>query len=538
MKLKSCIAENFGSYESFEFNFENQGLTLIYGSTGSGKSTLQDVVCWALFGTTAKDGSVDDVRSWTNPGKFTKVSLSFSIEDQVFVVTRIRGKQSENDLYWLEYDNYDQKNRGKDVTETQRLFEKRIGITSKLYISGAYFSEFSPTRNFFTAKASDKRKILEDIANTEFAIKAAESFKIKRKTVEKELQVLDTKLQMINHTSERLVGLSKEFKEYAEEWEFRRQNTIKILQAKFNNFETEKKNKISILETQIEMFELTKNRNIDNIANQIEKLHNLLKDKDDKCSTCKTPRYMTERNKLENYLNKLEEVIVDKNPGIVLLEAAKNLENTYKEQLEQLQVSINPHKKQIISNMKSFKDNEVLYTKESNYRSVLDRKVQGLKQIYELSFDLRGEILKRAIHNIQKTTNDYIEKHFDAALRIYLSIEGSDSLKVGITKDSYECSYKQLSKGQRCMLSLCFSVSFMKVAANNNSVHFDTLFFDEALDGLDTELKVKAFSLFKELNIDHNSIFLIDHSEDFKALFDNKYHVTMESDTSKIERIL
>jgi DNA repair exonuclease SbcCD ATPase subunit len=64
MRILSCQAQNFGSYKELNLDLADIGLSLVYGRTGSGKSTLPDVVAWTLFGTTAKDGAADDVRSW------------------------------------------------------------------------------------------------------------------------------------------------------------------------------------------------------------------------------------------------------------------------------------------------------------------------------------------------------------------------------------------------------------------------------------------------------------------------------------------
>ena len=75
----------------------------------------------------------------------------------------------------------------------------------------------------------------------------------------------------------------------------------------------------------------------------------------------------------------------------------------------------------------------------------------------------------------------------------------------------------------------------MKVSANSAGIQFENLFFDESLDGLDDELKTKAFDLFSELEKDHSSILMIDHAPSFQNLFQNKYKITIDSDISAIE---
>lgn len=533
MKLNTIIAENFGSFEKFNFTLEDNGLSLIYGPTGSGKSTIQDMVCWALFGITAKNGTVDEIRNWVNKDTLTAVSLSFCIGENQLTVTRIRGKQSDNDLYWTENDT---QNRGKDITETQKLIEHRIGITSELYISGAYFSEFSPTRNFFVSKSNEKRQVLEEVANVSFAIESAEIFKTNKKSVEKLLTDSINKSNLVDEKSNWLLSTIETTRESAEQWEVSNKEAIAATSARIHNFEQEKEDKVKKLETKQEIFEINRTKNINILSNKVEQLEKLLMGEDVECPTCGSPQLSKERAKLENCLNKLENLLKEENMYTFHVEEAKKIKNTYKEQLVAIKLATNPYRKQLEDNILALKQNKLLLKKQKVITADLEKKVLGLKQLYQLSFELRGEVLRKATGAIQKNTNEYIEKYFDGALRIELGIQDSDNVKSVIKKNGYECSYKQLSKGQRCILNLCFSVAFMRVAANNNSVHFDTLFFDEALDGLDTELKVKAFSLFQKLSIEHNSIFIIDHSEDFKALFDNTYEVSMVSDASSIER--
>src|SRR5271157_2409345 len=109
MRVISAKIENFSSYKTLEFDFTKQGLTLIQGATGSGKSTLCDVIPWGLFGITSKGGTVNDVISW--PGdKVTKVTLYL----ENVTIHRSRGpKPKDNDLNFWPIDGL--MIRGKDL---------------------------------------------------------------------------------------------------------------------------------------------------------------------------------------------------------------------------------------------------------------------------------------------------------------------------------------------------------------------------------------------------------------------------------------
>jgi len=157
-----------------------------------------------------------------------------------------------------------------------------------------------------------------------------------------------------------------------------------------------------------------------------------------------------------------------------------------------------------------------------------------LDQLYDLSFKLRGELLRQSIKHVEVNTNRLLETYFDSALRVSFELSKLDDLNVTIAKNGNECSYRQLSKGQRGLLKLCFSISIMEIAANKAGLKFETLFFDEALDGLDTELKLKAYNLFAELEKSHSSVLVIDHNSELQSLFTKQYHVKLVNEESEI----
>ena len=108
--------------------------------------------------------------------------------------------------------------------------------------------------------------------------------------------------------------------------------------------------------------------------------------------------------------------------------------------------------------------------------------------------------------------------------------------EVSIQKDGNEASFTQLSKGQRQILKLAFGCAVMKGVSNHKGIHFDQIFFDEALDGLDETMKSRAFHLLEELSIDHESVFVVEHSESLKSMFSNSYKVSLDNGESNICR--
>lgn len=562
MKLIHGEARNFGSYNSLVFDYTDSSLTLVYGPTGSGKSTFQDLPFWVLFGQTAKDGAADDIRSWTNTEEPTIGALTAQTADATIItVTRIRGAAHENDLYWTENSSND-KIRGKDATETQKLLSKRLGVGDDLYATAAYYSEFSPSAAFFLSPVKARRALFEKIASLDLPLRLAEKATEARKKVKSDISESSASLAKMTGKHSQLLAIVKRNDSALKEWEEARSDRVRDLQGRYDNFEFETSTKLASLQTQSDALEASRQRQLEDLTVKALALEGAIVHTDfdalirnlQQNATCPTCSAVTGGNnaliqkhrdnktkndklmdKLTHTIEQIERVSKEDNHYTPQIDRVKNSVNHYLDQLNTEIKSTNPFLAQAAL-LKSdltgvYKD---LKGEEARMEA-LSSKFSALTQIYDLSFDLRGELLKNAVSQVEQATNRYLETYFDAEIRVGFSIEGSDDLTTLIYKSGYECRYKQLSKGQRGLLKLCFGVAMMKAAANNAGVHFDSLFFDEPSDGCDETLKVKAYRLFEELSTEHSSIFIIDHASSFQSLFNKRYAVSMNSDLSTIE---
>lgn len=216
--------------------------------------------------------------------------------------------------------------------------------------------------------------------------------------------------------------------------------------------------------------------------------------------------------------------------------ALKGEINPYGAQIDSIKTRINPYTEE----MKKTKEKLILA--ESNHIDItkeieeLEHKVTSLTWLYDKSYELRGMFLRRSVKQINDTTNRILEKYFDATIRVAFSLPDSDKLEVTITNEGYEAKYAQLSGGERCMLKLAFSIGYMQAAENTAGIKFHTLMLDEAMNGLDANLKVKAFTLLQELEQRYETIILIDHEESFKQMFSNKFLVTKDGAYSSVSQ--
>lgn len=476
MRVISCNLRNFASYKQLAFNFNNQGLCLIQGATGSGKSTLCDAIPWLAFGRTAKNGEVGEVLSW--PGtSVTSGALHVEVKDAVYVIHRSRGpKAKDNDLYYLEVGVEDGIRRGKDLLDTQKLINNILGMDIDLYLAGAYYHEFSQTAQFFTTTAKNRRTICEQVVDLTLAKNLHIKLSAAWKGLKFELGGINDKIIELEHSLQHLENTQKYESQREAKWNSDHEKTIAYCVRNYDRFEADRKK---------------------TITNQ--------------CREC----------------------------GTVLAEPKEVMdtsENPYLSRLAELEVEVNP----FAQGTKDYSI-EILGKQYALYdvKLELEKLTLGMDDIellQQVTNDYRSASIANAISNIETHTNKLLSDHFDAEIRVAFTAEDADKLDVSIHKDGNRATYEQLSKGQRCMLKLAFSVSVMEAVQNHHGTHFNQLFFDEALSGMDEILKIKSLRLFETLAIEHESIFLIEHSEELKAMMDKKVTVELVNGNSQIEK--
>jgi hypothetical protein len=215
-------------------------------------------------------------------------------------------------------------------------------------------------------------------------------------------------------------------------------------------------------------------------------------------------------------------------------EVTDDSENPHIDRLQELKEEANPYSTGVkdFSNDISEKTKELSAVKSDN--EALTNTMNDLETLEDITAAFRSTLIKNTVYDIENTTNDILLNHFDAEIQVEFNGTDNDKLEINIKKDGNAASFTQLSKGQRQLLKLSFGVAVMKSISNHKGVHFSQLFFDEFADGLDESMKIKSFSLLQELSLSHESVFAIDHSEGLKAMFDNKYSVTLVNGNSEI----
>lgn len=487
MFITRIEAENFASYKHLEFNFDNKGLSLLHGATGSGKSTFCDVIPWVLFGRTAKNGAADDVLSW-GVNAPTKATVFLSLPGGDYSVTRIRSKGNKaNDLYYQSVPSYEAI-RGKDSTDTQKRINALLGMDCELYLSGAYYHEFSQTAGFFTATAKNRRLICEQIVDLSTAKKLQSLAGEQRKASKEMLVELEAEEYVNKGMRQRLVQQEKE-------------NTA--------DFKATQAAEIELLQAELKLYEP--------LAVQIPILKEKLvaMNSKDICTHCGNAKSNKDYDSAVVQLHKAQTADQLKKRCEASIKAvlARKVPTSVLKEIEEI-------------------DNILVELKDAINEQRTAIEDYGLLE--DVALTHRGATIKSTISLIETTTNEYLSKYYDAEISVSLNTEDADKIDIDVFKDGNRCAVSQLSKGQRTLLKFCFGVSVMKVVALHHGIAFKQVFFDEALDGLDEQLKLKTLNMLWTLVQEYDTIMIVEHSSELRAQIDQKYEVRLTGGSSNL----
>lgn len=552
MIIKGLTAKNFGSYEHLYIDLNRPQPTIISGPTGAGKSTIFDAVTWGLFGKTVKDVRADEVISWSQ--KSVEVSVDVSIDGKDYRITRSRGYT--NDLVICDGDCAI---RGKDLKDTQESINRMLSTNFKMFVFSSYFHEFSEAASFFTASAADRRQLIEAVADVSYISELISKIGAARKDTlreisESKVSILELQKNAAQHHYESTVSQIKA-------WGDTHKKTIEKLKTRLANYDQEKQKKKEEEHEAAYYREQQLDDSIYDLDSRIseeaallqerQKLTDILAKPPHNCKECGAPLDFDARRVNERQLYKIEtkikEIETAKTQLLILKKEKSQISVLLTRKLAKIDAEVNPYANELEheitatcpwssdeARLKTIYENEKRNWEQAKLQlSQLHRDIEAYDLTLEFLNNLKVSVFDQTTKNLQDNVNTVLQTYFSSALQISLKAV-QDDMTLTIINDSYECSFGQLSKGQRQLLRLSFAISVMQQVRDNTGVKPNIILFDELGDGLDDDTKCKLYNLFRRLS-ETNSIFVIDHSEAFKLLFDSRLTITLKEGTSHCE---
>jgi DNA repair exonuclease SbcCD ATPase subunit len=532
-----------GNYYT-EIKLNNDTNTLVVGENGSGKSTMLDALCYALFGKAFRNVNKPNLLNSIN-GKDCVVEVEFDTNNKSYKI--IRGiKPNKFEIYC----NGELLNQDAAARDYQEYLEKTIlklnykSFTQIVILGSASFVPF------MQLSASDRRAIIEDLLdiqifstmngllkdrlsnNKDVTVQKKSEFELNRQKFE-----LQSK-----HIKELKQNNEAKVIEYEGEIRSSRQ-TIQTLHEDIANvtvqvneytadvaLQTETENKVKQLgkfESQIES----------NLSKFRKDLH-FFQHNDD-CPTC---RQAIAAEFKEREIQTLESKQTETENGLKQLEAKllaeqEKLNNIREAQksIQKLQIEIatkntsitevNKYITRLENQIAELKTTKASTTKEEQeLNTIKDSLGQLEKELRELIDDktyyeaasgllkdtgIKTKIIKQYLPIINKLVNKYL-----ASLDFFVNFQLDESFKETIkSRHRDDFTYNNFSEGEKQRIDMALMLTWRAIAKLKNSSNTNLLIldevFDSSLDTNGTEELMKILHMLEGVNL-----FVISHKGD------------------------
>lgn len=231
MKILKVTLENLASYDglyTIDFTREplkDAGLYSIVGSTGSGKSTILDAICLALYGRAPRFEDATDLKYFDNKEQHTKERSKILLPGDTRNILRKGAREGRAEVEFIANDGeryraiwyvkhgtkqYAPRERtllkyskNDDGTETEELLFKR-NADSKLFqqVIGLDYDQFTRTimlaqnsfANFIKCDGKEKAKLLERLTGTEIYTQIAIRINVHYKEAQSQLNEFNIRM--------------------------------------------------------------------------------------------------------------------------------------------------------------------------------------------------------------------------------------------------------------------------------------------------------------------------------------------------------
>ncbi|MDV7757861.1 SMC family ATPase [Liquorilactobacillus mali] len=202
MKPLKIKMTNFGPYAKQEIDFTRfaeQPLFLISGKTGSGKTTIFDAMCFALFGSTSGDDrEAEAMRSgFAKESEVTEVEFIFEHQDkvyrikrqpkQVIIKKRGSGTKIQNMTVLLSYQDDGKEVELNKVGLVNKFIQELIHLTLEQFTQIIMLPQ-GKFRNFLDSDSNEKEKLLRELFSTSLFKKWADDIQNQAKETHNQIQ--------------------------------------------------------------------------------------------------------------------------------------------------------------------------------------------------------------------------------------------------------------------------------------------------------------------------------------------------------------
>lgn len=527
-----------------EMSLSNHNSTLIVGSNGSGKSTMLDALCFALFGKPFRNINKPQLVNSIN-SRDAVVEIEFETNGKDYKIIRAL-KPNVFEIY-CNKELVKQSAAVKDYQEHLEKFILKLNFKSFTQIVILGSASFAP---FMQLSAADRRSIIEDLLDIQIFSRMNSVLKDKFTLLKENLSMGKYKLDLLKEKIDiQEKYISNITKDKADTIQLKRDNiAAELMKIEINNQQIEEISKKieSLKESSKDYVQVNKKidkyclleEDLKKALNKVNKDVKFYNENDD-CPTCKQslPEHfkhemLSSRNEkitqIEQGLRDLErkrtEVSLRQAEIIKIMSGITNKMKESQTFTSAVTASlkyidfINEEIKSLSANTGDLESEKLKLselTGEYKAQDDLIRELSEERAYYDVASVLlkdtgiKTKIIKQYVPIINKQVNKYL-----SAMDFFVNFNLDESFKETIkSRHRDDFSYASFSEGEKHRIDMALMLTWRSVAKMKNSVNTNLLVldevFDSSLDANGTE------DLMKILNIlDNTNLFVISHKGD------------------------
>jgi len=555
LKWKNLLST--GNYFT-EIKLNSNTNTLIVGTNSSGKSTMLDALCFALFGKPFRNVNKPNLLNSIN-GKDCVVEVTFNIGSKEYKI--VRGIKPNIFEIYQDGNLVNQDAASRDYQEYLERFILKLNYKSFTQIVILGSASFVP---FMQLSSSDRRAIIEDLLDIQIfstmnsLVKERMSINKENTTLKKsEIELLKQRYVLKKEHQDKL-NEDKEVKvnEYASEIQSCGE-TIRTLHREIDDLERQKQtytevcSKIPENEKTLTTFKKVESK-IESKISQVGTDRDFYEHNAD-CPTCRQAitleskeRHMgdllSKEQELVSGLTDLQAKIAERESIIEQLRSDEQKLHTIRIELATkqtgkagLEAAIVKLEKQIAdlnASEESADANELVVLQEQVSTSQSDLRVLITEKAYydtatSLLRDtgIKTKIIKQYLPIINKLINKYL-----ASLDFFVNFNLDESFKETIkSRHRDDFSYHNFSEGEKQRIDMALMLTWRAIAKLKNSSNTNLLLLDEVFDSsLDTTGTEELLKILHSL--DDVNLFVISHKGD---ILQDKFANTIKFDKVK-----
>ena len=545
--FKRIVYRNFLSSGNTptEINLTGEITTLIIGHNGSGKSTMLDALCFALFNKAFRKINKSQLVNSTNE-KDCLVEVEFSVGNKEYKV--IRGIKPNIFEIWI---NGEIQNQAAATVDQQKQLEDTIlklnykSFTQIVILGSASFVPF------MQLSTAHRREVVEDLLDIKI-------FSAMNSILKEKIRSSNEKIKefvLFEKSIEEKILMQQEF---IEELEKRGNTKIDANKKKITNLMNENGNYIcenTTLDESTLKF-TNEQEEVVGATDKLKKLGNLKGKISEKVSTItQEHKFFSENTVCPTCTQTIDEdfrvnrIADAQNKAKELQQGFQELENTIKEEEERerrfiilskeitkLNYEISQNNTRISFNQKQIQELECeiqTITEQLENRNTEHEKLEKLKKQQNDNFKKKskyketvsyfdfaqvlmkdGGVKTKIIQKYLPLMNQQINKYLqmmDFYINFTLDEEFKENIKSPIHEDF---TYESFSEGEKMRINLAILFTWREIARMKNSINTNLLILDEVFDSSLDNMGTDYFTKIIKYVIKDANVFVISHKTD------------------------